>query len=129
MTNNLFDDLPQHLPTELVTKLLEAGSLRIERIVSHGHASPEGFWYDQTQAEWVIVLKGGARLRFEGGEPLVEMKPGFCEHPGLQKAPSRVDDTRRADRLAGRAYGDPFAHLRSSDAQGSEVDPKNGTVE
>ena len=27
--------------------------LRIERIVSEGHVSPEGFWYDQDEPEWV----------------------------------------------------------------------------
>ena len=39
--------------------------LRIERIVSQGHASPPGFWFDQMQDEWVIVLAGSAELRFE----------------------------------------------------------------
>ena len=73
---NLFADLPQHLPDELVTTLLDATNVRIERIVSHGHASPEGFWYDQDQHEWVVVLKGVARLRFENDEQPVEMKPG-----------------------------------------------------
>ena len=73
---NLFADLPQHLPDELVTTLLDATNVRIERIVSHGHASPEGFWYDQDQHEWVVVLKGAARLRFENDEQPVEMKPG-----------------------------------------------------
>ncbi len=72
---NLFAVLPQHLPQELVQTLLTAAQVRIERIVSHGHASPEGFWYDQDQHEWVVVLKGAARFRFEGEEP-VEMKPG-----------------------------------------------------
>lgn len=76
MTTNLFTDLPFHLPAELVTTLLEAANVRIERVVSHGHASPEGFWFDQDQHEWVIVLKGAARLRFEGDEEPVEMKPG-----------------------------------------------------
>ena len=71
---NLFADLPAHLPAELVTTLLEAADVRIERIISHGHASPADFWYDQAQAEWVIVLKGAARLQFEDG--MVEMKPG-----------------------------------------------------
>src|SRR4051812_24077538 len=76
MTPNLFSDLPQHLPGELFTTLLEAPSVRIERIVSHGHASPEGFWFDQDQDEWVIVLKGAARLQFDDDEQPVEMKPG-----------------------------------------------------
>ena len=75
-TTNLSTDLPSPLPAELVTILLEAANIRIERIVSHGHASPEGFWFDQDQHEWVVVLKGAARLRFEGDEQPVEMKPG-----------------------------------------------------
>ena len=42
---------------ELFTTLLDAASVRIERIVSHGHASPEGFWYDHDQAEFVITYR------------------------------------------------------------------------
>ena len=34
---------------------------KIERIVSRGHASPEDFWYDQEENEWVMVVKGTAR--------------------------------------------------------------------
>ena len=83
---NLFADLPQHLPDELFTTLLDAANVRIERIVSHGHTSPEGFWYDQDQHEWVVVLKGAARLRFEGDEQPVEMKPGdFMNIPAHKK--------------------------------------------
>ena len=78
--NNLFADLPHRLPDELVTTLLDGGIVRIERIVSHGHASPSGFWYDQGQAEWVVVLKGAAKLRFEGDELPLEMKPGDFVH-------------------------------------------------
>ncbi len=82
--SNLFAELPPQLPDELFTALLEAANVRIERIVSHGHASPEGFWYDQDQHEWVIVLKGAARLLFEDG--MVEMKPGdFINIPAHQK--------------------------------------------
>jgi cupin 2 domain-containing protein len=71
---NLFADLPSDLPNELCTTLLEAPNVRIERIVSQGHASPPDFWYNQDQHEWVVVLKGAARLRFEDG--IVEMKSG-----------------------------------------------------
>ena len=53
---NLFADLPAHLPAELFTTLLDAADVRIERIVSHGHASPADFWYGQPQHEWVTVL-------------------------------------------------------------------------
>ena len=87
---NIFDDLPQHLPKELVQILIRAADVRIERIISHGHASPADFWYDQPQHEWVIVLKGAARLQFEDG--VVEMKVGdFINIPAHQK--HRVDWT------------------------------------
>lgn len=59
---NYFDELPKHLPGEIVQTLVEATDVRIERIVSYGHASPADFWYDQDQNEWVTVLKGEARL-------------------------------------------------------------------
>ena len=82
--SNFFADLPLNLPDEFFTTLLAAANVRIERIVSHGHVSPEGYWYDQDQHEWVLVLKGAARLRFEDGA--VEMKPGdFVNIPAHKK--------------------------------------------
>jgi len=77
MPQNLFADLPASLPEELFQTLLSAAGLRIEHIVSHGHASPEGFWYDQDQHEWVLLVSGAARLRFDGKEPF-EMTTGSC---------------------------------------------------
>lgn len=74
MSANLLADVPQQMPDEVVTTLLKAADVRIERIVSHGHASPNGFWYDQDDHEWVVVLKGAARLRFEDG--VVQMTAG-----------------------------------------------------
>ena len=72
---NLHADIPAELPEELVETLLREPGLRIERIVSLGHASPEGFWYDQRDGELVLLVKGAARLRFEGQEP-IELQPG-----------------------------------------------------
>ena len=90
MTANLFDDIPSHMPKEVVQTLLQAGDVRIERIISHGHASAADFWYDQPQHEWVIVLKGAARLQFE--DCMVEMKVGdFINIPAFKK--HRVDWT------------------------------------
>ena len=83
-STNLFADLPARLPDELIDTLIETADVRIERIVSHGHASPEGFWYDQEWHEWVVVLKGAARLRFEDGT--VEMRHGdFVNIPAHRK--------------------------------------------
>ena len=73
--SNLLADVPAVLPEELFEILLEAGNVRIERIVSRGHCSSPGFWYDQPQSEWVLVVSGAARLVIEGGEPL-ELRAG-----------------------------------------------------
>lgn len=87
---NLFADVPRGLPRELVQILIQAADVRIERIISHGYASAADFWYDQPQHEWVIVLKGAARLQFE--DRMVEMKPGdFINIPAFKK--HRVDWT------------------------------------
>lgn len=73
---NIFEHVPEQLPEEQLTELLVTPGLRIERIVSTGQASPEGFWYDQDGAEWVLVLAGSAGLLVEGeAEPRV-LGPG-----------------------------------------------------
>ena len=72
---NLLADLPASLPNELFQTFLQTPGLRIERIISLGHASPAGFWYDQETHEWVMLLTGAARVRFDG-EERVEMKAG-----------------------------------------------------
>jgi cupin 2 domain-containing protein len=77
---NLFGNIPAHLPGELCEAILSAASFRVERIVSRGHASPEGFWYDQAEHEWVLLVSGAARVRFEGDGQAVEMKPGDYLH-------------------------------------------------
>ena len=88
---NLFADIPDNLPEELIQTILSTPGLRIERIASLGHASPEGFWYDQEDHEWVLLLKGAARLRFDGEEP-IELRPGsFINIPAHR--PHRVDWT------------------------------------
>ena len=64
-SGNLFDDFPRELGEEQLIELVRTGSVRIERIVSRGQASPPGFWYDQDWDEWVLLIAGSAELRFE----------------------------------------------------------------
>jgi cupin 2 domain-containing protein len=63
---NLFDDIPRVLAAERIDILLDMAAVRLERIVSVGHATPAGEWYDQARDEWVVVLRGRARVRIEG---------------------------------------------------------------
>ncbi|MBX9829924.1 MAG: cupin domain-containing protein [Xanthobacteraceae bacterium] len=65
-SGNLFAGISGALADEQITTLLSGPNVRIERIVSHGHSSPPGFWYDQDQPEWVIVVAGSAAVLFDG---------------------------------------------------------------
>jgi cupin 2 domain-containing protein len=73
-TSNILADIPTELPDELFQNLLTTAKVRIERIVSRGHHSPESYWYDQLESEWILLLAGAARLQFE--DETIAMEPG-----------------------------------------------------
>lgn len=73
--NNIFDAIPEDLSAEVFEKIIDNGSIRIERIISKGHNSPDDGWYDQNHNEWVVVLKGKAILTFENNST-VTLKQG-----------------------------------------------------
>lgn len=82
---NLFADIPRALPEERFDTLIETGAVRIQRIVSKGHASPAAGWYEQQRNEWVMLLQGSARLAFADGRE-VDLGPGdWLEIPARQK--------------------------------------------
>lgn len=74
MKDNLFHKTPKTASQEIFTELLSAENVRIGRIVSFGQVSPDEFWYDQPEDEWVLLLEGSAQLRFE--DHLVDLIPG-----------------------------------------------------
>jgi cupin 2 domain-containing protein len=70
---------------------LNSEHIRLERIISKGQISAENFWYDQDENEWVVVLKGKAKLKFEN-EEILEMETGdYINIPAHKK--HRVDWT------------------------------------
>lgn len=73
---NLFADIPASLPAERFDTLLQAGTCRLERIVSIGHATPAGEWYDQDWDEWVSLLQGQAGLRLANEDAVRILAPG-----------------------------------------------------
>lgn len=77
LMKNLLNNIPGNLAEELFNSLVKTDNIHIQRIVSKGHTSPEQGWYDQKQNEWVLVLKGAARLEFEDGSK-VSMGAGDC---------------------------------------------------
>ena len=63
---NLFSPLPPAGLEEHFELLFAGGACRVERIVSHGQASPPGFWYEQPEDEWVVLLQGQAVMDVDG---------------------------------------------------------------
>lgn len=99
---NLYDDIPSAAGEELFQTLAESGSIRIERIVSEGHATAPGEWYDQEWNEWVFLVSGGATLRFDDGTVPAVLGPGDhvmipanCRH-----RVERTDETKKTIWLA-----------------------------
>lgn len=73
---SLLEGIPAKLPEELFETISSTEYVKIERIVSRGHASPEGFWYDQDWSEFILVVRGSAGLQIEGEDNMVTLKAG-----------------------------------------------------
>lgn len=80
MTGNLFANIDQRLSQEQVVELVSTPNVKIERIVSTGHASAPDEWYDQDRAEWVLLLTGSAGLIFDGESEPRLLEPGSYIH-------------------------------------------------
>ena len=64
---NIFDIPQDVLMQELSETICQGENIRIERIISTGQASPDGFWYNQNDDEWVLLLQGEADISFDDG--------------------------------------------------------------
>ena len=62
---NIYSNIPEKLSDEIVDVIFQSEIIRIERIISDGQASPDNFWYDQEENEWVILLKGKAKIKYQ----------------------------------------------------------------
>ena len=74
--SNIYSQISANFDAELFTEILHNGKLTLKRIISAGHCTPAGEWYDQSDNEWVMLLKGSAVLLIEGQAEPVVMSPG-----------------------------------------------------
>jgi cupin 2 domain-containing protein len=62
---SLLSGSPPSPGEEILEVLISTGNLRLERIHSCQASSPQGFWYEQEEHEWVCLLQGRASLAFD----------------------------------------------------------------
>jgi cupin 2 domain-containing protein len=94
LNGNIFAAVPEHLDAELIEILARGGPCRLERIVSRGHSTAAGLWYDQDWDEWVLLLRGSATLRFAGDSEPTHLAAGdFLLIPAHRR--HRVESTAR----------------------------------
>lgn len=85
-SGNIFSAIDRDASEEDLVTILARPGLRIERIVSTGQSSPPGFWYDQSDDEWVMLVSGAARIEIAGeGETALGpgdhlLLPAHCRH-------------------------------------------------
>lgn len=72
--SNIFDNVPIGAEEEEFQVLAKAAGLTVERIVSHGHVTAG--WYDQSETEFVCIVRGEAELLFEGDSAPTRMRTG-----------------------------------------------------
>jgi cupin 2 domain-containing protein len=93
---NFYASVLAETDQEVCETVLDHDHFRLERIVSDGHATPEGQWFDQAQDEWVLLLKGSAGLRMEGdAEPIPLGAGDYLLIPAHRK--HRVEWTSRTE--------------------------------
>ena len=112
---NLWAALPPAGGEEQVQALLFQPGIRIERIVSHGQASPAGFWYDQDEGEFVLLLAGTATLSLQiadGVHETVALCPGDWLHLPA-RCRHRVDATAHGQPTVWLAVFFPIAPSRA----------------
>lgn len=68
--SNFLSLVPEQVDEEIFQDIVKTGNVTIERIISHGHSSPETGWYDQEKNEWVMVVEGEAIIEFENEQQI-----------------------------------------------------------
>jgi cupin 2 domain-containing protein len=65
MSENIFDGVLANSFEEIFTSLVKNEKVHIERIVSYGQVTVPGQWLEQSENEWVMLVKGEAKIEFE----------------------------------------------------------------
>jgi cupin 2 domain-containing protein len=74
--NNILAAIPEHLSDEAFETIFHRDTIQIERILSQGHSTPDGEWYDQAWDEWILLLQGQATLLYQQDQQRLHLSAG-----------------------------------------------------
>lgn len=83
--SNIFELIPPTLKDELFEEIISKNGVKIERIVSFGHTTPQDEWYDQRSNEWVILLQGEAIISFLNEDEVILKAGDYINIPAHKK--------------------------------------------
>jgi cupin 2 domain-containing protein len=75
-SGNLFAQIPDDFSVEKFNTIFEDNDLKIERIISNGHATAKNQWLVEDRDEWVVLIQGAAKLVFQERSQAIDLKPG-----------------------------------------------------
>ena len=76
VNSNIFKNIPDQLPEELIECIFKRDNIQIERIISKGHITPAEQWYDQDGDEWVMLIQGQAIILYEKDHQTFHLNAG-----------------------------------------------------
>ncbi len=87
MIKNIFDitKVPTNSEEELFESIYNYSNVLIERIVSTGQVTPDGIWLEEDFDEWVILLQGNSKIKFDEGKTIELEKGDYIVIPANTK--------------------------------------------
>ena len=82
---NLLDSIPVSSQKEIFETLIKNDTIKIERIVSYGQITPQNYWYNQTQNEFVLIVSGAAKIKYDNGTIYHLKENDLLNIPAFQK--------------------------------------------
>lgn len=65
---NFLKNIPEKSNEEIFQTVVSNENIKIERIISYGQRTPENYWYDQDEDEFVMIIKGEAKIKYDDGK-------------------------------------------------------------
>ncbi len=73
---NILTAVPAQLPDEVFESIFQRENIQIERILSKGHSTASGQWYDQAWDEWILLIQGQATLLYQQNQQRIDLTAG-----------------------------------------------------